>query len=1047
MFGLALKKFEPATNPANNRGFRADEFGVVRAPVLPASFLEALASADTPVLAEKMRSQLRDPYIREALYLASPSLYERICLWEQGEGDYNNLPQTIARYLLRMAFRATPFGTFSYVGTFSAHAGPTRINVPARSEMDRLIEIDSAFLGRLARAVYSDHALRSSLRYFPNDTIYTAGEVLTYIAYDWDARERRIYRKMEVERSSYLDFVIAQARRGLTLGELADVCAEEFGEEADAGEIAQFLTELVVDQVLCSDHLVDITSKDTLAHMLASVGSNTQLSENLSTLREVRDKLQGRRGLEIPKDYSALTNLMASVAGTRRDDKSAIKVDLFDQGCAENVVSNDVLRDVEKVVNAFATFDHRPGALGAFMQRFTERFGESEVPLLLVISELESLGYSEKDAASPPLARLVGKPAQSSGGLASPIDMVLELALRVGTEGAMYLNISEQLAVAHKRPLHATPQAVTAVSWLSLWDDQARDAPVVEIRSIGAQDPGRVMGRFARGLPSIADYLRDSARHVDELVCEIVHLPEDKLGNICTRPVTADYELRIRSGVSSEVKEISLADLRVSIGAGRVKLRSEAMDRFVDLRMSNAHAFNRPSHLPIYRFLNHVSMQGPSIELPSLRRKAPHATFVPGLRANGIILARPTWKLGKERVEAFKGLDLVARREKILAMREELGLPDWVALVQGDNVIPYFLDTPWMVDDLVKNLVRGGGSMLTDVFPDGMQPALSRDGTPHFHELQIALRFSGNHSSHRQRLATPFHDSIAPIWDQWAYLKLYTPSHCQNAVLVRMRPILQDLLDQGLANGFFFVRYQDEGGAHLRLRIYRAAGDALAIALPALKATLAGLDADRLVQSTTIQPYVREVSRYGGVVVLDICEQIFCADSRHVLAFVSMGLPEDASSWRLAAAAIDAMLTSLGLESLRQKFDFAKRAAKDFDAEMGFDKAQRSRIGEVYRKTPPLFDKNGIDHSIEGAQVFLEAIPEIASFWRQARLAMGDQAQGAENGLYSIQWSLIHMRLNRLFIRDARIQEAIVWELLKRSYARELFGNVNADEA
>jgi thiopeptide-type bacteriocin biosynthesis protein len=1043
---LALRKFEPASKSGQVKGFQADRFGVVRAPVLPASTLGDLASADSSTLADLVRVQLRDRYTREALYLASHSLYERICAWEKGEGDFNNLPQTIARYILRMAFRATPFGTFSFVSTFGTHPGPTRIGVPDRSEMDRLVEIDSSLLGRLGRAAQTDEALKATLKFFPNDTIHSTDDGISFIAYSWDGRGKRIYRRVEVERSSYLDFVLNQASTGCTIGELAGLCADEFGNEAEPAEIAQFLSELVGDQVLCCDHIVDITSQDALAHMQACVGGSEQFTEKLSALQQARDLLQGRQALSIPEDYSSLMDVLVSAAGANRSDRSVIKVDLFDKGGSENAVSEAVLRDVEKVVNAFATLERRPGPLGKFIQRFTERFGDSEVPLLVVISELESLGYSDKDAASPPLARLVGRPSPKIGSSVSLGDSVLELALRAGTEGAKYLDISEHLAAAQKKAAKATPQKVTVVSWLSLWHDEATSKSVVEVRSVGSQDPGRVMGRFARGLPAITDYLRDSAKLVDELVCEIVHLPEDKLGNICTRPVTADYELRIRSGVSSEAKGINLADLQVSVSGDRVKLRSESLDRFIDLRMSNAHAFDRATNLPLYRFLNHVSVQCPSIELPNLRRRAPNAAFVPGLRANGIILARPTWKLSRERINALKDLDAEARRENVTALRIELGLPEWVALVQGDNIIPYCLGTPWMVDDLVKNLLREGQATLTDVFPEGMRPALSRDGTPHFHELQVALRSSDGIPPRQQHKATSFRESVAPLWDAWAYLKLYTPSHCQNAVLRRLQPILEGLVEQGLVESFFFIRYQDEGGSHLRLRLHRPAGDAIAVVLPALKSTLAGLDADRLVQSTMIQPYIREVARYGGVGVSEICEKIFCADSRLILQFVSLELPEDPGSWRSAAVAIDAMLESFGLETTQRKFDFARRAAKDFDAEMGFDKNQRSRIGEIYRKTPPLFEKGVIDPRIGGVQVFQGAIPDIASLWREAEVALGTPSSSG-TGVYGIQWSLIHMRLNRFFVRDARLQEAIVWELLKRSYAREIFGNREADDA
>lgn len=380
-------------------------------------------------------------------------------------------------------------------------------------------------------------------------------------------------------------------------------------------------------------------------------------------------------------------------------------------------------------------------------------------------------------------------------------------------------------------------------------------------------------------------------------------------------------------------------------------------------------------------------------------------------------------------------------------MRIELGLPSWVALVQGDNIIPYNLDSSWMVDDLVRNLMRVSSALLTDVFPDDMRPDIRRDGLPHFHELQVALRFNGDSASQHRRSPICFSEAVAPIWDEWAYLKLYTPFHLQNAVLLKLAPLLDRLVAEDVAEGYFFVRYQDEGGSHLRIRINRPAGDALATVLPKLKETLAGLDSDRLVHSTVIQPYVREVARYGGAGTIDVCERIFCADSRYIMECISLELPEDAGAWRLAAAAIDTMLTSFGYVSMDEKLDFARRAARDFDAEMGFDSDQRGRIGDLYRKSRPLFDSGQLAADIRGCSVFLGAIPELESLWRDVEASLRASSEDAEASLYSIQWSLIHMRLNRLLLRDARIQEAVVWELLKRSYAREVLGRQRLKEA
>jgi len=907
-----------------------------------------------------------------------------------------------------------------------------------------LVEVDSSILGRIARIAQADNEVQPHLRYFPNDTIYAAGELISYLAYSWGPNDKRIYRKVDIERSEHLDFVISAATNGSTNDELFTKCLSEYGASVTATEVREFLRDLIADQVLCADHLVDITSADPLVHLLNSVSGAPALTSKLGALRDARDQLQGTRALKVPDDYEPMLGFMKAISLSKSEQKNSIKVDLFDNVEADrSTVSRSVVSEVEKVLNSLALVERRAGPLSRFMKRFSARFGDSEVPLPLVLNQLEALGYSDRDAAAPALARLVGKTSPKAGG-GSFIDSVLDQALRSGLAGVEYLDIESQLTVARGKvtPL-GTPQS-TVVAWISLWRDEEKPTPVVEIRSVGTQDPGRVMGRFARGLPDIATYLKQSSETADVLDCEIVHLPEDKLGNICMRPVTAGHELRIRGGAASGAKAITLSDIRVSVVDDVVKLRCVSMDKFINLRMSNAHAFDKPANLSLYRFLNHVSLQGPATELPNLRRKVPNATFVPGLRANGVILSRPSWRIDRDIVDALRLLTSEARIARVAELRVELRLPLWIALVQGDNVIPYHLDTPWMVDDLVKNLLRGAGAMLTDVFPQGMRPTLGQSEAPHFHELQIALRTPTSMQRHIQPVAASFQDACSPIWDRWVFIALYVAPHNQDSVLLKLAANLEQLIKDDLADRFFFIRYHDDVGTHLRVRIYRDAGDALSMAIPALKETLAVLDSDQLLLATTVQPYVREVARYGGTDALAICEKMFCLDSRLILSYLTLSVPDSVHSWRSAALAIDAMLISFGLDKVHRKFAFAERAAREFDSEMGFDKKQRSRIGDIYRKTESLFVDGEIDQEVIGYELFVAAIPQLKSYWGEAEQVLRKTSMEADGRIYRIQWSVIHMRLNRMFHSDARLQEAIVWELLKRSYAKELFGNKSA---
>lgn len=721
----------------------------------------------------------------------------------------------------------------------------------------------------------------------------------------------------------------------------------------------------------------------------------------------------------------------------RADRGLPTKVDLYAPDDATQVLSAQVVADLERAVARLTTLTRKKGKLAEFVKIFVERYGDAEVPLGIVADQLEALGFSDRDASLPALSRMVrgGGVARTGSGSASLIDRVLSLSLERSNQ--RYLDIT---SVVDDGPPPAVPgrQDVSLVAWFALWTvPEGEGAPMVELRSVGAQHPGRLMGRFAHGLPSIAGYLRGTAQRATLPVVEIVHQPEDRLGNISARPRLSDYEIRIRGGEPRQARRLALDDLTISVVRERVVVRSRSLGVPVELRMSNAHAYDRQGNLPLYRFLNQVSSQDFSADLLSLRRRMPNAAFVPGLTYRGMIVSRPAWVVGAEELVPLKKLSREAQREAFRALCRERNMPDWIAMSQADNVIPCRLGNDWMLDGLLKQGFKAGELVISDVFPEDRRPHLRSDAGAHFHEMQIALRSSPTivsgtapamgGASHRE--------VIAPLWSDWAYFKLHAPPHQQNALLAELAPGLDRMLARGEIDGCFFVRYRDEQGAHLRLRLHDKSGRAMERALAGLRPVFDAASRGRLLHAVSAVPYVREATRYGGPARLAICERIFCIDSALVLQALPSIDADALTSWRDIACAIDAMLLSFGLLDVRARLAFARRAAADFASEQKFSTEERKRIGGIYAGSPPLAIAEGVAPDRPGlraAPIFDAGIAAIRAQW-DAYMAVPEPITA--EALYGVQWSLIHMRLNRLFDRDARLQEAIVWELVKRSYA------------
>lgn len=121
---------------------------------------------------------------------------------------------------------------------------------------------------------------------------------------------------------------------------------------------------------------------------------------------------------------------------------------------------------------------------------------------------------------------------------------------------------------------------------------------------------------------------------------------------------------------------------------------------------------------------------------------------------------------------------------------------------------------------------------------------------------------------------------VPPPGSDWLYLIFNGPRASEDALLAGpLGALAEHLVEQGDADGWFYVRYSDPE-PQLRLRIHGDAATLTGRVLPALSGWGACAIADRARTRFTIETYERELERYGGPATTEICERIACVDSR-----------------------------------------------------------------------------------------------------------------------------------------------------------------------
>lgn len=1002
-------------------GYTADSIGILRSPVYPTTLAETLVGCERQQLREYVTALLKEPVFLEAVFIAAPGLHAKALAWLDGDESLEDIDLAVARYALRMSHRPTPFGTFSSVAALSVGPSDTNVHVAEVSDIRKLATVDYGVLAELAATIVEGDDGKS-VRYGINDTLTTKSDYISYLR-----QHRHSYgyaqHVAELERSEELDFVISTAAgcHGITANELATRIYTKFGSRHTQDEIRAFVDDLRKQDVLVADSLLDPTSDDQLSTLINRLAV---VHPKLKPMQEVAALLRKLAGSPLGGSVADLCRIgsMIQAAGSKLGKSSHVVA--YAPSMAGSL-SDNCLRHVAGAVMALGSYAPRKNRLSVFKERFTERYGEAAIPLSTLVPLLDTMGYPDQIRPAAPLADKLSslgksKPRPAPSALSAAESFALSLMPTSGS--SEFIDISG-FKNAELDPANPNTLASSLVAWLRLWDGEQNQLRV-ELKSVGSQQPGRIMGRFSGVLPPILKYLNDAEEpSAGRLVAQIVAVPDNRAGSVISRTATKSPEIRLRAGGCGD--DIKLSDLDVVVSNGRVSLWSRSRKAEVIPRMNSAHSYHKCRGASVYVLLNDISNQDEVCYMPSLRRKLRDAPYLPGLTYQGLIIERPSWHVTSEQLGLSKCSDELGIA-RLRTWAHEIGLPMMCEHYEASRSQILSLCSDWMATDFIKELRKSGSLTLTCVFPMKMQPHLRSSAGPHVHEIQVALRSSPK----AEEVFAPRHSQDRVRAAMWVYVCAYCKLANQNGVIKSLSGSVK--IAAGARSASFFVRYRDKDGDHIRFRVKSGSHEERNTVIRSIEEVCVKLQDAGVLHGFVFKPYIPEVDRYMGPNLMNLAERVFAIDSRSAIGKfgrIPTGLHD---YWRSAASGVDALLKATGVESLSERLAFSTRAAAGYQREFGFNAAQRRSMGLIFRESKPLIlDDGACDPEVPSSFDLIDAAQV-----RDLLIGSQDFLSLSDRNAYKYRWSLIHMHFNRTFTRDARLQEAICWELLKRSYMR-----------
>ncbi|MFJ6498706.1 lantibiotic dehydratase [Streptomyces virginiae] len=1033
--------------------YRPLDWVMVRAPLLPS---EALADAGKAAHDASTLTPTA-PLVHLAVEVGSPDLAAALTRTAPDDPAARRVRGKLARYLIRMCTRPTPYGMFAGVGL--AHwADHTDLSLDASPPRTRT-RPDMAWLLGLVHRLEEDPDIRAGLRLATHPSVCLRGGRALLP----DGRSGST-EAVSVRLTSAVRQVLETARRPTPPDVLAASLARLPGATPErSGALIERLQSLGFLQF---DLQPPLTGGDPTRHVVSRLAAVPGASDVASRLDELSRELTTWDGLPVIERINTRQDLVARARALHpaAAGSSVLQTDLaltLDGRGLHRDVADEAAHAAELLLR-LSPFPAGSPRLESYRRSFLGKYGtERRVPLLELIDP--EIGLGLPSASGPNRSPTPHDQRRSR--------LLLDLALAANREHRHTVELTEQqveeLTVAPLEPATCPPSLDIAlfVAADSAAAVDAGDFRLVVGPNLGAPAAGRHLGRFADLLgPPARAALDEIARleqvaRPDTLLAELVYVPgRERTANVAVRPSVRTHEIVANGVPGVPARQVApLDELVVGLRSGRLSVEWPARDvRVVGVQGHMLNPMNAP---PPVRFLLDAAMDGQCQFTPFTWGSANALAFLPRVQHGRIVLALAQWRLDGDLLPTHVSGEAFATA--LAAWRERWAVPRRVYLSSGDNRLLLDLLDPDQTEILrqeLKNLQKGQSGQLQEALPGPEDAWLPDGGCGHVCEIVVPLvrgtatnPETGNIGVNEPpttvgtglregvaptaRRPTPTAAAIAttaahtvtrlkPPGSDWLYLKLYSSPWQQDEIIAGpLRTFGEFVTAAGLADTWFFIRYVDPEH-HLRIRFH---GDRSALIGALMDQTCSWADellAARLITSFAFDTYEREIERYGGGEGMWVSEEIFGADSSSVarLIHASEGHELAVDRTDMAVFSVDDLLESLGLTP---------------DERLAF-----------YRSTCQVSRHGGQQYRQRGHQL-RESLgrpdrPEASALHvilKERRVALAPSAGllaalGREGGLershIELCTSYVHMHLNRILPLDGTGERQVL-ELLRRT--------------
>lgn len=1018
-----------------------------------------------------------------AVRLASKDFYDEIIRFQEGydfaKKDLRKFRETAIKYISRMCCRSTPFGLFSGCGIGSV--GGSEDTIQPFETLGSKVRLDMGFLTSVAEYLAGNEKVRKHLKFFKNNTTYKLGNKYRYVEYKV-ANGERLYNLSSVEENEVLEEIMEMAKDGCYFNDIVQHLQNDFTVE----EIQPYFNELVDSKILISELepvMTGIEYEEQFIDIIGQIAGRgieedvkallNHVQEILGSYKKIVNDLESNRRSLTGGELSQLTTILKELPN-KYNVKDLIQTDCFSDNHAAHI-SEQTLKEVIEGIEVITRMANVPKSrIDDFKSAFYKRYDNQIVPLSEVMDPEAGIGYGTANNEFLDFTPFVdsmpkGRGKRKSGGES-------QMNWRSEVHGLLYNKIKNfskaeqpdapgiQLTAAdlESLPKNITklPPTFNAVMCLYQEDTGKR---WIEFKKVGSTSATCLLGRFGYLTEGAGGLLNDIAAHEshfyeNKIVAEINHLSDIRVGNVMQRPRMREFEIAyLTKSNSTEKGIIDLSDLYLMYRNGNLILFSRSLGKQVVPRLSNAHNYYKDT-LPVYKFLSdlqefevgggYISV---GIDIGPMNNFFDH---IPRITYKNCILHLAHWYIKSSEFKRMLGekeadLDL---QEKFISFFEKKNIPTKFLFVEGDYDIFVDLNNFLSFGNFIRDIKNKTLVVIKEALIVEGKALVKNSTGQYFHEIIMPLKHMQTNENKASDISV-IDKAIATLnkakgavvkrsfspGEEWLYFKIYAGVKvCDELVKTDLYEIVTHLKETGLISKWFFIRYNDDGGYHLRVRLLLTDVKHCGEIMIRFSKVLESKIRNGVVKNLNIDTYDRELERYGQALISP-AESIFGLDSdfcMQTLRAIKL-IGQDEYRWLFCLATMYAYFDAFKFTEKRI-YSFSKLARDNFGEEFNADKMQKryfiTKYGSLKSQLDAFFTEKRIGE--ESQEWFFAQLKKFETrlsemyetFYSELR------PEEAENYLRSF----IHMSIVRFFSSKNRMHEYALYCLIEQHFKYKL---------